>query len=51
MKIPKIIVIDEDKDKQLQIQSVDHSTRRKSPAHTSPITEVLYFSLRTSVVI
>lgn len=36
MKIPKIIVIDEDKDKQLQRQSVDHSTRIKSPAPTLP---------------
>lgn len=36
MKIPKIIVIDEDKDTQLQRQSVDHSTRIKSPAPTLP---------------
>ena len=40
MKIPKIIVIDEDKDKQLQIQSVDHSTRRKSPAPTLPSSQL-----------
>jgi hypothetical protein len=40
MKIPKIIVIDEDKDKQLQRQSVDHSTRRKSPAPTLPSSQL-----------